>query len=137
MAEGAAREGSQTAYLFLEKLGGSVQGEGDAQQVTVTLGARQVESLLALLPARLLFGQPLTLVGNDRQITLSPAAANALVVEGDALECQLAPATVQALVATVMPHRGTYAIPGWPALQVVVEPSELRDAEGTVVEVVG
>ena len=83
------------------------------------------------------FGQPLTLVGNDRQITLSPAAVNALVVEGDALDCQLAPATVQARVATGMPRRGTYAIPGWPALQVVVEPSELRDAEGTVVEIVG
>jgi hypothetical protein len=59
------------------------------------------------------------------------------VVQADALHCQLAPATVQALVATVMPCRGTYAIPGWPALQVVVEPSELRDAEGNVVEVVG
>jgi len=114
-----------------------VRGEGADQQLTLTLGARQVESLLALLPARLLFGQPLTLVGNDRQITLSPAAVNALVVEADALDCQLAPATVQALVATVLPRRGTYAIPGWPALQVVVEPSELRDAEGNVVEVVG
>lgn len=137
VAEGAAREGSQTAYLFLEKLAWSVQGEGAGQQLTLTLGARQVESLLALLPARLLFGQPLTLVGNDRQITLSPAAVNALVVDADALDCQLAPATVQALVATVMPRRGTYAIPGWPALQVVVEPSELRDAEGTVVRTIG
>jgi len=62
---------------------------------------------------------------------------NALVVDADALDCQLAPATVQALAATVMPRRGTYAIPGWPALQVVVEPSELRDAEGTVVRTIG
>lgn len=137
VAEGAAREGSQTAYLFLEKLGWSVRGEGVDQQLTMTLGARQVESLLALLPARLLFGQPLTLVSNDSQITLSPAAVNALVVDDEALDCQLAPATVQALVATLMPRRGTYAIPGWPALQVVVEPSELRDAEGNVVRTIG
>ncbi|MEE7548053.1 suppressor of fused domain protein, partial [Xanthomonas sp. Kuri4-1] len=82
---GAARDGSQTGFLFVEHLDWTLQ----PPQGELVIGANQVASLLGLLPGRLPFGQDLRLIGSDRQVRLAPAAVSALEDVDGVLECRL------------------------------------------------
>ena len=133
VAAGTARDGSTTAMLFVEALTWTREGE----VCELVLGAGKVASLLELLPLRLGHGRTLTLLDREHAWHFEPGPAD--VIEEDAegsVCCTLSPATVQALLERLKPERGVYPLPGSP-LQVRIEPTELRDAQGAVVRTIG
>lgn len=133
--EGSLREGSSTTSLFVETLEWSLPaGNGPVELV---LGAGQVPSLLQLLPMRLPFGETLDLVGRERRWTFVPGDRDGVVLDGAGARCTLSAATLRALLATLAPRRGTYALPEGSGLVVEVRPTQMRDGKGNPVDTIG
>ncbi len=110
----------------------------------VTVGARQVDELVTLLPLRLPFGRTLRVAGHEWQLLLEPAAgdggSNAVEWQGEgenAVVLRLTNATVQQLAQTLQPRQGSYVLPLLPQVEWVVEKTTIKDSTGKVVEVIG
>jgi hypothetical protein len=135
---GSARDGSNTGFLFLE----AVEWRRHkrllrAARYQVEIGAGQVGELQALLPARLPFGRRLLLVGHDARVEIVPGPRNEIAEADGNLRVVLDDATGRALVQVLRPRAGTYAVPGFDTLALVVRRTEIRDGDGNVVSTVG
>lgn len=144
--EGMRRDGSSSGFLFTDVLGIWQTKRLLRKPITqVTLGARQVEELMALLPLRLPFGRPLRVLGHDWQLLLEPADAQNGArneVEWQAPEenrvvLRLTDATVQQLAQTLQPRQGSYVLPLLAHVERVVEKTTITDSTGKVVDVIG
>ncbi len=142
--EGARRDGSSSGYLFTDVLGLKQAKRLLRKPLTqVTLGARQVEELVALLPLRLPFGRTLRVAGHEWQLLLEPAGAdgqNAVEWPGEgegAVVLRLTDATVQQFAQTVQPREGRYVLPLLPEVEWQVKKTTITDSTGKVVEVIG
>lgn len=120
---GSAREGSSTASLFAQTLEWSQEPEGC---ITLRLGAGVADSLLRLLPARLPFGQPLTLIGPKGEWTLQPGGEDTLWLDDDLGGCTWRPETVERVMDVLRSRSTAEVIPG--RLQVRVRPARAGDA---------
>lgn len=138
LAEGSARDGSNTGFLFLERVLWSRRKRLlRAPTYEIAFGAGQVPELIALLPARLPFGRPLLLAGREARVTIAPGERCAVVEDDDHLQVVLDDAACRALVATLRPQAGTYRIPGLDTATFEVHRTEIRDGAGQVVQVIG
>ncbi|WP_428003014.1 suppressor of fused domain protein [Acidovorax sp.] len=142
--EGARRDGSSSGYLFTDVLGLKQTKRLLRKPLTqVTLGARQVEELVALLPLRLPFGRTLRVAGHESQLLLEPAGAdgqNAVEWPGEgegAVVLRLTDATVQQFAQTLQPREARYTLPLLPEVEWRVEKTTITDSTGKVVEVIG
>ncbi len=142
--EGARRDGSSSGYLFTDVLGLKQVKRLLRKPLTqVTLGARQVEELVALLPLRLPFGSTLRVAGHEWQLLLEPAGADGQNVvewqgEGEgAVVLRLTDATVQQFAQTLQPREGRYVLLLLPGVEWRVEKTTIKDANGNVVDVIG
>lgn len=149
--EGARRDGSSSGYLFTDVLGLKQIKRLLRKPLTqVTLGARQVEELVALLPLRLPFGRTLRVAGHEWQLLLQPAgvdgaeggnnAVNAVEWQGEeegSAVLRLTNATVQQFAQTLQPREGRYVLPLLPEVEWRVEKTTITDSTGKVVEVIG
>lgn len=142
--EGSQRDGSSSGYLFTDVLGLKQTKRLLRKPLTqVTLGARQVEELVALLPLRLPFGRTLRVAGHEWQLLLEPAGAdgqNAVEWPGEgegAVVLCLTDATVQQFAQTLQPREGRYVLPLLPEVEWQVQKTTITDSTGKVVEVIG
>lgn len=131
--EGAARDGSSQGETFVSRLG--IAQDGDA--MTLTLGALAARDVGPGVLGRLPFGKPYAVVGPEQVCVFEPADANAVALEDGMLRVSLDAAAAQALADTLDARRGTYRLDALPQLSIVVEPTEIKDREGNVVEVLG
>jgi len=130
--QGSARDGSSQATLFAAKVEWSV---GVAAQVT--LGANAVSQLLRLLPQRLPYGREFALAGSRQLVRFEPAPSPIWRAEEDALVIGLPAAVCREFCEGLAARRGNYGWPMLPGLDLVVVPSEIKDHEGRVIEVIG
>ncbi|KQO16996.1 suppressor of fused domain protein [Acidovorax sp. Leaf78] len=144
VAEGLRRDGSASGVLFTDVLGLKQVKRLLRKPITqVTVGARQVDELVTLLPLRLPFGRPLRVAGHEWQLVLEPAGAygnNAVEWQGEGdhvVVMRLTDATVQQLAQTLRPHQGSYVMPLLPQVEWVVEKTTIKDSAGKVVDVIG
>lgn len=145
--EGLRRDGSASGFLFTDVLGIEQVKRLLRKPIThITLGARQVEELVALLPLRLPFGHPLTVAGHEWKLLLEPAGPggsnNAVEWQGEGGEensvvLRLTDATVQQWAQTLQARQGSYVLPLLPQVEWVVEKTTIKDSTGKVVEVIG
>jgi hypothetical protein len=142
--EGLRRDGSASGFLFTDVLGLKQVKRLLRKPITqVTVGARQVDELVTLLPLRLPFGRTLQVAGHEWQLLLEPAGAdgqNAVDWQGkgeNAVVLRLTDATVQQLAQTLQPRQGSYVLPLLPQVEWVVEKTTIKDSTGKVVEVIG
>lgn len=139
VAAGLARDGSSSEALFTDVLQVSEIASSAAAgpSFKVTLGARQVASLLTLLPLRLPFGQFFVLSGSDWQLFFEPADADSVLLEDTMLVVRMCPATLAAFTSTLAPREGNYQLPGLAQLAWSVQKNLIKDARGTVVQTIG
>jgi suppressor of fused len=133
--EGSRREGSTTAATYVSALDWKAGRKKPALRLTV--GARGAGPLRRLLPLRLPFGYGFGLAGPGKYVDFRPAAALNWEVGKDRLQLSLPPPLVAAIAADLQPRRGVYSWPGFEGFSIEVVPSEITDAEGKVIEVVG
>lgn len=129
--EGKQRDGSQMARTFVEQI---QVAESDGR-VEITLGARIVAELLGSLQGRLPFGREFALIGNEDGITFQPGEETSWRLGEEENVLRLTPADLEQVVATLEPRRGRVEVPAkvvW-----VIEPTEMKDPDGNVVEVIG
>lgn len=135
---GSARDGSSTAMLFNEALGWTQRSRLlRTDLTTITIGANHVENILTLLRLRLPFGNELRLIGPEKYIMIEPGEANGLVPEKEQLRVTLTRATVDALATTLRPRAGIYTVPGLDTVRWDIRQTQIKDAEGKVVETIG
>lgn len=138
LREGAARDGSNTGFLFIDQLGWQKRDKffGGAAY-TLIMGARQISELQALIPYRLPFDRELRLVGREARITLSPGPAVAIREADDGLNVTLDTAAQTVFRDTVKPRVGAYRLSAKPELLLEVRKTEIKDPQGKVIETIG
>ncbi|NHZ98746.1 suppressor of fused domain protein [Massilia sp. CCM 8734] len=138
VAAGMARDGSSTGHIFTDVLEvAELARGGGGAALQVTLGARQVADLLALLPLRLPFGHALTLAGSDWQLVFELAEIDDAVLEDQTLTVFMRPATLAAFASTLAPREGDYHLAGLAQVAWSVKKTLIRDANGVVVQTIG
>jgi hypothetical protein len=133
--EGIDRDGSLAWGTFVSVVDWSVDEK--AGTARVVLGAKGVLTLLPKLRSRLAHGRPFTLAGHSKQVELRPGQASGWEVEGETLSLELTEATVRAMRSSLQAKRGTYQWQEFPEFTMEVQPSEVTDSEGKVIEVIG
>lgn len=134
---GAKRDGSSQGGIYVGKVEWKVNRRKQPPTATLTLGARAVVSFKQMLAGRLPYDRPCFARGKEELVGFRPAKAVWWEETDDGPVVHLAPAAVDAIVAGLEPKRGEYTWPELPGLTIVVEPSEITDANGKVVEVIG
>jgi hypothetical protein len=127
VAEGIARDGSSSSSSYVTQLDWS----GDR----IVFGAHAAPRIATALKGRLPFGRPLTVFSSERELTFEPGEALAMA-EGDAGLTITVPADVVAPLADALkPMAGVTTVANGLTVQII--PTEIRDADGDVLYVVG
>lgn len=135
---GIQRDGSSSGLLYADVLEWQQHKRLlRAPLMEVTLGARVVDDLLALLPLRLPYGRDFLLGGAGRLLSFQSAESNRVEATEDRLELHLTPSALQAMLASLRAKAGVYEIPGFAGLRLHIQQSHIRDAAGEVVRTVG
>lgn len=135
LAEGAAREGSSSHVLFVEVARWEILPQ---ERLLLVVGANGMKDFRAILPGRLLHGQPLSLASKQKCILWEPGPQAAWRLEGDTdLILSLPDELTREIAARLAPKAGLYTFPSFPALEIQVEPSAIKDRDGNVIETIG
>jgi hypothetical protein len=136
--EGTRRDGSSTDSLFTDVLEIEPRKRPrGAPLLEVTVGARQVQELVELIPARLLFDRPCRLVGRHGELRFERGNANAVTEEEGVFTLHFTGSAVHALAKTLQPRAGEYAVDGFDGVLWRVEKTVIRDNQGHVIQTVG
>ena len=136
--EGAARDGSSSGFLFTDVLGWETSRRLLRAPVTeITLGARQVDELVALLPLRLPFGRDFHFASRERALVFAHGETDSVEEEGDRLTLRLSDATVRELAHALKPVAGIYEVRGFGAVRWKVQKTTIKDPQGNVVRTIG
>jgi hypothetical protein len=129
-------EGSSTAVVAASEQ--SVAAGPASHAVRWTVGASVADSIRRILPGRVPFGRTLKIAGLDGQVVLEPGEGNAATLREDGvLVLTLTGDTARSLATLIQPQRGQYRLKELPGLLIEVVPTEIRNREGEVVEVIG
>jgi suppressor of fused len=135
---GMERDGSGSGFLYTDVLGVEQHKRLlRAPLIELTLGARQVDELRALLPLRIPFGRPFTLAGRDWQLQFEPGDTCSVAVHDGSVTIVLTPACAQDFARTMRPQAGHYQLAQLPAVSWIVQKTSIRDAEGNIVTTIG
>lgn len=130
--EATLRDGSSQEIAFAARV--EWQAGATAQ---LTLGANAVRSLVRLLPQRLPFGRSFVLAGGRQVIRFEPGEAAGWRAETEALVVSLRADDCARFCSALPIQRGSYRWEELPGLEVSVLPSEIKNADGKVVQVIG
>jgi len=139
--EGSNRDGSSTGFVFCPHLAIDELDVDDGGGVRLEVGAKSVGELMELLPGRLPFHQALHLVGDGGRLSFQ--AADVSFVEQDPNNdddghlVSLSSADLTALLEQLRPERMKLTLRPKVLLDIEVVPTEITDADGNVVEVIG
>ena len=135
---GARRDGSSSGSLFTDVLGWKTHKRLLRSPLTdITLGARQVDELVTLLPLRLPFGRDFRVAGREGSLLFTRADTDGVSDEDGNLTLRLADDTVRELARTLKPQAGTYTLAGLDGVRWQIQQTVIKDAEGKVVRTVG
>lgn len=132
--DGIARDGSSTGMLFVD----SLDWDQDRDTLRLTVGANAAPSLGRALTGRLPHGRDLTISNGSGRVRFTAGPALRVEQHDHALDVQLPETAVAELHALLQPHRGRHQLVAAPGLTLVLEPTELKDADGNPTgEIVG
>lgn len=130
---GIARDGSQAEFTYV----GLAEWKKAGEKFKVTLGANAVRSLLPKLRSRLMHGRNHRLIGKKRAVNLAPGKRNGVKGKEGELTLTMTPTAVEEVLGTLQAVRGKYQFAALPAVTLEVVPTEIKDSDGKVVEVIG
>lgn len=133
IAERTKAEGSSSAASFTTQLAFDQGDEG----IRIQLGAIAVEDLVALMEGRVTFGREFSLLGRGNIVSFRPADAAGWSIDATEVTVDTPPELAREIVDRVRATRGVYRFDTLPTLTLEVVPTEIKDQEGNVTEVVG
>jgi suppressor of fused-like protein len=132
--ERVEREGSSEDLTYA----GELQVDASDDRVHIELGALYAAALPRAMRGRLSHGRPYILRGRANTIRLVPGAQCSVGRSDDGIELVLTPAVVAEIEARLHASlAGQYRFETWPALEVVVTPTVIRDQAGQAIDVRG
>lgn len=134
---GIDREGSQTGDVYVAVVEWQTAGRGKNATATVTLGAKGVQSLVPKLRSRLAHGRDFLLAGREQAVRFQIGRQTGWKKDAETLAITLTTEALAAVRKTLRPIRRRYTWPEMPGFTLVVQPSEITDPDGNVVEVIG
>lgn len=135
---GTERDGSSSGSLFTDVL--AVQKHSRLLRspvADITLGARQVQELGALLALRLPFNRPFLLAGPEWRLSFELGPKCAWQIDVNTMTVTMDADGAREFAQAVRPREGQYGLTGLPSLTWNVQPTLIRDANGDVVEKIG
>jgi hypothetical protein len=130
--QGARRDGSSQDSAFVSLVEWSA-----GPSASVRLGATAVREILRALPRRLPYGAPFTLAGERQAVRFEPGPAAGWREVGAELVIAWPADQLAAFTGELAVRGGTYRWTALPGFELTVVPSQIKDREGNVVEVVG
>lgn len=135
---GTERDGSGSGFLYTDVLGVEQRKRLLRAPLTeVTLGARQVDELRALLPLRIPFERPFTLAGRDWQLQFEFGDTCTVTMDDRTVTIVMTPACAQDFAHTMRAQAGDYKLAALPTVSWVVQKTSIRDADGNIVTTIG
>ncbi len=132
--ERVEREGSSEDLSFAGEMQLGVSDGG----VRIEMGALYAAALPRAMRGRLRHGRGYTLRGRTNTLVLAPSDVAGHAFEDDELTLSLTQELVIEIEAKLAGGlAGTYHFDAWPALEIVVTPSLIRDQTGSAIEVRG
>ncbi len=133
---GRQRDGSSTGMTLLDQL-----DVGEEEGITVvTFGAIAVPSICDVLPFRIPYGRSYSLLSGDRAVTFAPcgdAAPGAARDDEGNLVLSTSEAAATAIAQTLVAKRGDHRIAELPGVVFRVVPTEVKSADGHIVDTIG
>jgi hypothetical protein len=133
--DGIRRDGSSCDMLHIHEL--SWKKPMLRKAFTLTIGAGVVESFIQVLPARITHGRAFALMSPEATVEFVASPGGACAIEESALKVALSAAAAEEIASSLRPVRGEYTLKSIPDLVIRVEPSEIRDRDGNIVETIG
>lgn len=130
-------EGSQSDRGYVALVEWTATGRGSKRTAALILGANGVISLMAKLQSRLAHGRDFMLVGREQGVRFCMGKRAALKTDAGLLTVTLTPEALEAVRGALKPVRGHYVWPELPGLTLNVQPSQITDPDGKVIEVIG
>jgi hypothetical protein len=130
--KGTERDGSSMGGIFVAQLAAGRQGK----EVVLTIGANAVGGLVRMLRGRTLHKREFEVSGREAMAHVVPGKGCSAKVARGAVELTLTEAGARAML-DLPAKRGTYRWDAVPGFAIEVVPTEIRNDEGKVVEVVG
>jgi suppressor of fused-like protein len=138
LAEGSARDGSSVGMIYTDQLVWEQHKRLLRAPITeVSIGARQIGELLALLPLRLPFGHAVNVVGPDARVTFEAGTHNSAEPVDGALRVRLDDRALRSMISRLRAQEGVYEVEGFPTLRMQVRKTEIRAQDGSVERVIG
>jgi hypothetical protein len=132
----ADEEGSSMGALYVDVLRFAKKGLV-SRTLEITMGAQAVELVARMMRRRLLFRQPLVLLSRGTRVAFTPADSPSWKMDADGLVISVPADLARAIAAELQPRAGRYSFAPLPGVSIQVEKTEIKDAAGKVVRVLG
>jgi hypothetical protein len=132
----ADEEGSSMGALFVDALRFERKGLV-SRTMEITVGALAAEPVARMMRRRLLFKQALVLISGETRVMFKPAESASWEVNDDGLVISVTPDLAKAIASELQPRAGRYSFALLPGVAIHVEKTEIKDAAGKVVRVIG
>jgi hypothetical protein len=131
--QAASKEGSLQSAVYAMV----VTFAADERAARVTISANCIGDMLLMFDHQLAKGGPCAVIGPEQAVRLIAAEACGWRVVESVLEVSLSPDLRAAMRSTLRIERGEYRWDALPAFVLVVKATEIKDAEGNIVCVIG
>lgn len=128
----AGKEGSSMSFSFMTQL--RVMSE---QPTILQLGALAVEPLLRAIRGRILHSREFLGIGQELKLQLVSANDPGISFRDGVFKIAVSPALAEEILRTLKTQRGDYRWPSLPTFTLRVVPTQIKDNEGNVAQVVG
>lgn len=136
VADGTQAEGSSTTGFFVDVI--SWRPLPDQSGFEITIGANGLLRWGALFLSRLNHGRPMMVWGREQSLAFEPGETPRTEADENAvLVMTLTPELVADFKSRLKPERGRYEFSAGSRIVFNVVPSEIKDRDGNVVEVIG
>ncbi|WP_339273995.1 suppressor of fused domain protein [Paenibacillus sp. FSL W8-0426] len=137
---GIAEEGSSTAFLYIQQLGWTAGRKRMLQKnipAELQLGAKQAGLIGKILHSRISKKAPLSLIGPDLNVTFEAGEDASIHEDEGRITITVHEQAVAELCEQLRPKARTFELASLPGILFRIEPTEIKDQEGRVVETIG
>ncbi|TWT52217.1 Suppressor of fused protein (SUFU) [Thalassoglobus neptunius] len=128
-------EGASAGIMTADQF--RVIGHPSAGTFALTIGALLAPGLGQRLRGRIPFQRNFSVFGEAGELRFVPADHFSIEVEEGLTSVRLKPSQAESLVSALTAKAGTFTFPDMSGLTLIIEPTEITDADGNITDVIG
>jgi hypothetical protein len=131
--EHAGKEGSSQGEVFVKE----AQWLAEGDSLVITVGATATSDIIRLLNSRTMHDRPFAIYGRQQGLLFQPGSRDSWTTEESLARVTLSPQSSSDAARILRPTRGDYRFPALHNVLFRVVPSEIKDQDGKVINVIG